>query len=49
MGGHRGLGAPHGRFRDAALAYGVLLVVAVSSLNSFIGAADEAWARKAAY
>ncbi|NEA22696.1 sensor histidine kinase, partial [Actinomadura bangladeshensis] len=48
MGVHRGLGVPHGRFRDAALAGGVLLVVAVSSLNSFISAAEESPARKAA-
>jgi signal transduction histidine kinase len=48
MGGHRGLGVRSGRVRDAALAGGVLLVVAVSSLHSFIGAADESWARKAA-
>ena len=48
MGGRRVLRVPHGRFRDAALAGGVLVVVAVGSLNSFIGAADEPWARKAA-
>ncbi len=39
---------PHGRLRDAVVAGGVLLVVAVSTLNSFIGAAEESWARKAA-
>ncbi len=48
MGAHRGLLPARGRFRDAALAGGVLLVVAVSSLNSFIGAAPEPWTAKAA-
>ncbi|MFB4309972.1 sensor histidine kinase [Actinomadura sp. GTD37] len=48
MGGSRDLWVRPGRVRDAALACGVLLVVAAGSLNSFIGAAEEPPARKAA-
>ncbi|MFA1547304.1 sensor histidine kinase [Actinomadura chokoriensis] len=47
MGGRRRLWTSNGGFRDAALAGAVLLVVSLSSLNSFIGALEEPWPVKA--
>ncbi|MEU9845518.1 hypothetical protein AB0C69_40655, partial [Actinomadura sp. NPDC048032] len=38
---------PAGRARDAALAGGVLAVVAVSSLKSLVGPREEPWAATA--